>query len=141
MKAAQLSPEVRAIRDRCIVDMDDFDWWLAQKGWAWQGLARNDYGLSLEEAQLLYVCEDPVLWARTFLNDPDAQDRPWQFFRYQEESVRAWHQNAIHQDGAEVGKTREIVVLILWGACTGFGGAVRHPWILVGARRRKPLIR
>lgn len=135
----EVSPEIIAIQERCVIDVDDFDWWLGQKGWSWQGIDRGDYGLTLDQAQLLYVCEDPVLWARTFMNDPDAGDEPWTFFDYQEESVRAWHQDVVHQDGAEVGKTREIVVLILWGMCTGFGGSIRHPWMLIGAPQQTHL--
>lgn len=135
----EVSPEIIAIQERCVIDVDDFDWWLGQKGWSWQGIDRGDYGLTLDQAQLLYVCEDPVLWARTFMNDPDAGDEPWTFFDYQEESVRSWHQDVVHQDGAEVGKTREIVVLILWGMCTGFGGAIRHPWMMVGAPQQTHL--
>ena len=132
-------PDINQIHERCVVDREDFEAWMAERGMAWQALARGEYGVTLEEAQLRFVCEDPVRWAKAFLNDPDADDEPWTFFDYQEESVRAWAQDAIHQDGAEVGKTREIVVLILWGQCTGFGFTIKHPWILVGAPQQTHL--
>lgn len=135
----KLSPELEQIAERCVVDRDDFAWWLDQKQWTWQQLSRGELGLSLEEAQLLYVCEDPVLWCRAFMDDPDRENEPWTFFDYQVESARAWHQDVIHQDGAEVGKTREIVSLILWAMCTGMGGSVQRPWILVGAPQQTHL--
>jgi hypothetical protein len=79
-----------------------------------------------------------VRWAETFLIEPD-DGEPWKFFDYQRESVRSWMQNVIHQDGAEVGKTREITVLILWAGCTGLGLTLRRPWILVGAPQQTHL--
>lgn len=138
-----LTPEARAaqlalMRERVQVDGDDFLWWLDQKQWTWQQVERGEYGLSLEEIQLLYVMEDPVLWGRAFLMDPDT-GKPWELFDYQLPSARAWHQDVVHQDGAEVGKTREIVLLLLWGANTGNGGSVRNPWFLVGAPQQTHL--
>ncbi|RCX32066.1 hypothetical protein [Thioalbus denitrificans] len=132
------TPELTQIRNRCVVDADDFDWWLGEKAWSWQGLDRGDYGLSLDQAQLLYVCEDPVLWARAFMEEPDTGE-PYNFWAYQQESVRAWFQDVIHQDGAEVGKTREIVALVLWGMCSGFGGSIQRPQVLVGAPQQTHL--
>lgn len=135
MAKAKLSPEIRQIRDRCVVEPDEFEAWLAERGMSWKGLDSGAYGegVNLETAQFAFICQDPVLWCRAFMDDPDAHDQPWEFFDYQEESVRAWDQDAIHRDAAEVGKTREIVALVCWGACTGFGGRIWRPWILVGA--------
>lgn len=117
---------------------EEFDQWLCQQGWAWQALDRGDYGITLEQAMFLFVFEDPVRWAETFLVEPRTGE-PWQFFDYQRESVRAWRQDVVHQDGAEVGKTREITVLILWGQCTSMGFTVRRPWMLVGAPQQTHL--
>lgn len=120
------------LRVRDGVDRADFDWWLSRKGWSWQGLARGDYDIDLDRAQQLYVFEDPVLWARAFMVEPDSGE-PYEFWDYQKPSIRAWQQNVVHQDGAEVGKTREIVALILWGMNTAFGLSVRRPSMLVAA--------
>lgn len=124
--------------DRCHVDVQDFEWWLEQKGWNIHQLDRGEFGLDIEQAQLLYIIEDPVLFARAFMNEPDT-GAPYEFFDYQVPSARAWFQDVIHQDGAEVGKTREIVVLIVWGSTTGFGGSVRNPWSLIGAPQQTHL--
>lgn len=128
----------RQIREREVVDPDGFEAWLATQGWAWQPLSRGEYGVSLEEARLMYVCSDPVLWCEAFLTEPD-NGAPYTFFSYQVESVRAWMQNTITQAGAEVGKTREIVALILWGQCTGFGFAIKNPSMLIGAPQQTHL--
>ncbi|MDQ2069328.1 hypothetical protein [Natronospira bacteriovora] len=130
--------QIRQIAERCVVDRKDFGWWLDQKGWHWRALDRGEYGISLEQAQLLYVMEDPVLWCRAFLTDPDT-GQPYEFWDYQRPSIRAWDQNVVHQDGAEVGKTREIIALILWGMCTSFGMSIRRPSILVGAPQQTHL--
>lgn len=136
--AAKTPPEIRALRDRCVVDPDDFEAWLAGMDWSWQGLGRGEYGVSLEQAQLRFVCEDPVLWCRAFLTEPDTGE-PYDFWPYQRVSVRAWEQDCIHQDGAEVGKTREIVGLILWGQCTGFGFTLQNPSMLIAAPQQTHL--
>lgn len=130
--------QLAQVHDRLHVDGEDFLWWLDQKEMTWQQLERGEYGMTLEQAQLLYVLEDPVLWCRAFMDDPDT-GKPYEFFPYQIPSVRAWHQDVVHQDGAEVGKTREIVALLLWGAVTGNGGAVRNPWFLIGAPQQTHL--
>lgn len=135
---AAIDPQIRQIQERCVVDVDAFDAWLASLGWAWQPLSRGEYGVTLEQAQLRFVCEDPVLWCRAFMTEPDTGE-PYEFWEYQRESVRAWYQDAIHQDGAEVGKTREIVGLIMWGQCTGFGYTIQNPGIIVGAPQQTHL--
>lgn len=137
--ASKLTPEARQIRDRAVVDLDDFEWWLEQKDLTWQGLADGRYGLSVDDAQLLYVWEDPALWCSAYLDEPDNPGTPYNFFDYQLPSVRAWHQDAVHQDGAEVGKTREIIALTLWGMVTGFGFSHRLPSMLIGAPQQTHL--
>lgn len=129
---------LREMADRGVYEPEEFDAWLSDQGMAWQALERGDYGLSLEEAMLAYVMGCPVRWAETFLVEPDTGD-PYRLFDYQRESLRAWRQNVIHQDGAEVGKTREITVLILWACCTAMGGTTPNPWILVGAPQQTHL--
>lgn len=134
----RVNPHLADMHDRGVVDPDEFDRWLESRGMAWQPLSRGEYGLTLDEAQLAYVCSDPVLWATAFLDEPDT-GAPYGFFEYQTESVRAWRQDAVHQDGAEVGKTREITVLLLWGMCTSFGGEIPRPWCLVAAPQQTHL--
>lgn len=129
---------LREMADRDVYDPDEFEAWLRSQRMSWHGLDRGDYGLSLEEAMLAYVMADPVRWAETFLIEPDTGE-PYSLFDYQRESIRAWRQNVIHQDGAEVGKTREITVLILWACCTAMGGTMANPWILVGAPQQTHL--
>lgn len=125
-------------RDTGALDTDDFDQWLGARGMAWQALERGDYGLTLQQAQMAFLCENPVRWAKAFLRDPRTEE-PYTFWDYQRESVQAWNQSVIHQDGAEVGKTREITALILWGMCTGFAGTIRRPYILVAAPQQTHL--
>lgn len=129
---------LRQMEDRGVFAPDEFEAWLAARGWAWQALDRGDYGLSLPDALVMFVFEDPVRWAETFLIEPDT-GKPWQFFDYQRESVRSYMQDVVHQDGAEVGKTREIVVLVLWGEITSMGGTVKRPWMLIGAPQQTHL--
>lgn len=129
---------LREMEARGARDPAEFEAWLADREWAWQKLQRGDYGVNVEEALLLHVLEDPVRWAETFLIEPDTGE-PWKFFDYQRESVRAWMQDVIHQDAAEVGKTREITVLVLWGQCTSMGLTLRRPWMLIGAPQQTHL--
>jgi len=132
-------------------DIDGFDAWLEKQQMAWQPLSRGEYGITIEQAQLAYISQDPVLWCKAFLKEPnptddmirtrgnDEGDVPYELWPYQQESVRTWQQDVIHQDAAEVGKTREITALILWGECTAFGGKIFRPYILVGAPQQTHL--
>lgn len=121
----------RQMRDRGVYDPDEFDAWLATRGWAWGGLERGAYPLSLDEALMLFTIEDPVRFCETFLVEQDGS--PYRFFDYQKPSVRSWRQDVVHEDAAEVGKTREIGALLLWGHITGFGGSIGNPSSLVAA--------
>jgi hypothetical protein len=121
----------RQMRDRGVYDVDAFDAWLAERGWGWGALERGAYPLSLEEALVAFTLVDPVRWCETYLIEPDGS--PYAFFDYQRESVRAWRQDVVHEDAAEVGKTREIVALLLWGHVTGFGCTKSNPSTLVAA--------
>lgn len=129
---------LRQMEARGVFAPDEFDAWLAERGWAWQALDRGDYGLTIEQALLAFVFGDPVRWCETFLVEPRTGD-PWKFFEYQKQSIRAWSQDVVHQDGAEVGKTREIMCMILWGEITAMGGTVKRPWMLVGAPQQTHL--
>ncbi len=128
----------RVMAERGVYDPDEFDAWLAARRWNWQRLDAGDYGVGIDEALVLFTFEDPVRWCETFLLEPRTGD-PWKFFDFQKASVRAWRQDVVHQDGAEVGKTREIVCLVLWAMCTAMGFTVRRPWILIGAPQQTHL--
>jgi hypothetical protein len=129
---------LRRAADRCAWQDAEFDGWLQGRGWSIRRLENGDYGLDLEQALLLYTFEDPVRWCETYMIEPRTGD-PWRFFDYQRESLRAWCQDVVHQDGAEVGKTREITCLVLWGQCTAMGFSVRRPWMLIGAPQQTHL--
>lgn len=129
---------LRQMSERGVFAPDEFELWLAERGWAWQGLDRGDYGLTLEQAMLAFTFTDPVRWCETYMIEPRTGE-PWRFFDYQRDSLRAWAQDVAHQDGAEVGKTREIVCMILWGEITAMGGTVKRPWMLVGAPQQTHL--
>lgn len=122
----------RAMRDRGIYDPDEYEAWLALRGWSWRQMERGDYPITVQESLLLFVIEDPVRWAETFLIEPETQE-PYRLWDYQKSSIRSYLQDVVHEDGAEVGKTREITVLTLWTCCTGMGGRILKPSILIGA--------
>jgi hypothetical protein len=128
----------RAMAARGVDDPDEFDAWMAARGWSWRRLDAGDYGIGTDEALILFTMEDPVRWCETFLIEPRTGE-PWKFFDYQKPSIRAWRQDVVHQDGAEVGKTREILCLVLWGQCTSMGLTVRRPWMLIGAPQQTHL--
>lgn len=132
------SAELRQAIDRDAYQADAFEQWLDERELSWQALERGDYGFSLEQAQLRFVFEDPVRWCRAYMSEPDTGE-PYTFWDYQVPSLRSWRQSVIHQDAAEVGKTREIIAMILWGQSTGFGFTVQNPSILVGAPQQTHL--
>lgn len=126
------------MRDRGVYDVDAFDAWMADRGWAWKMLERGDYGITLDEALLVFTFECPLRWSETYLFEPDTGD-PYRFWDYQRPSAEAWMQDVIHQDGAECGKTREIIAMVAWAGCTAVGGRVANPWSLVAAPQQTHL--
>ncbi|MBI5189941.1 MAG: hypothetical protein HZA22_04650 [Nitrospirae bacterium] len=121
--------DLDSLKRSVIIPEEVFDAYLARFGWTWHQVARGEFPTgfrSLDELQLTIICEDPVLWAQSFLReptDPDHQD-PYSFFEYQKESLR-YDGDALHEDGSEVGKTREIVPFGLHKAFTvGAGSAL-----------------
>lgn len=72
-----------------------------------------------------------MLFAETFFVEKDSDTgAPWRLWPYQKVPPR-YRGNTIHECGAEVGKTREIVLLLVW-MLLGFGPK-RRGEILVGA--------
>lgn len=110
---------------KLMVPADSFDFALAKFGWNWHQIARQELPppfANLEEFQLWIICSDPVLWCNRFLVNPDDPDIPWSYWDYQQESIR--HSgNTLHECGAEVGKTREIIGFVLWKAYTIANGS------------------
>jgi hypothetical protein len=96
---------------------------LRRNRWSWQALERGDLKLGdevldIDRLQWWLVNADPVLWVETnLINRPEDGGGLWQLFPYQRPSLR-FRGHVVHQDGAEVGKSREIVGLLLWG-CLG----------------------
>ena len=105
-----------------VVPRDYFDPWLHKFDWTYHQLARGELPppfQSLQDFQLACISSDPLLWCTAFLREPEDPDHeePYSFWDYQIESLR-YLGNVVHKDGAEVGKTREIVALCLYLACT-----------------------
>jgi len=102
---------------------------LRRNRWSWQALERGDLklgdeALTLDRLQWWLVNADPVLWVETNLvNKPEDGGGLWQLFPYQRPSLR-YRGHVVHQDGAEVGKSREIVGLLLWGCLAAERGSV-----------------
>ncbi|WP_020675546.1 hypothetical protein [Geopsychrobacter electrodiphilus] len=109
--------------------------------WTWQQLTRGEFPPAiyklgkdtherLQLLQLAIICEDPLLWCTAFLREPEDIDHkdPYQFFDYQVASLRC-ETSVVHQDGAEVGKTREIVAWSTWKnhTCPSGSGLIGAP--------------
>lgn len=114
------------------------DRFLEHRGASWRQLLDGKVHLAgapltLDELQLHLIALDPVIWCECHLVERDSDDgRPWRFWGFQKASMR-YRGHVVHEDGAEVGKTREIVGLALWMAHTRRGD------ILIGAPSDGPL--
>jgi hypothetical protein len=106
---------------------------LRRNRWSWQALERGAIKidaqiLDIDSLQWWLINADPVLWVETNLvNKPEDGGGLWQLFPYQKPSIR-FRGHVVHQDGAEVGKSREIVGLLLWSCL-----AVERGSVLVGS--------
>jgi len=111
------------------------DAYLRRRRASWQDLERGrlklgDTVLTVDALQWWFVNADPVLWAEcNLVNQPEDGGGLWRLFDYQKASLR-FDGNAVHQDGAEVGKTRELLALIAWGSL-----GIERGSILVGSAR------
>jgi hypothetical protein len=111
--------------------------WLAGRKLSWQQLERGEvkFGervLDVTTLQLLLIHADPVLFAESYFIERDGpyDGESWRFFDYQKPSMR-YRGDTLHECGAEVGKTREIVALAIW-MLLGFGPRSRGE-LLIGA--------
>ena len=119
--------KISDLRKGILIPQEIFELWLETWDWTFHQLARSEFPApfrEIDEFQLACICADPVLWCQAFLRepeDPDHQD-PYNFFPYQEESIR-YHGHVIHKDGSEVGKTREIIAYCMYAAFTTANGS------------------
>jgi hypothetical protein len=106
---------------------------LRRQGWSWESVERGEARLqgnpvTVQDLEWYLINADPVLWGEcNLVNRPEDGGGLWRFFDYQKPSLRL-RRHAVHQDGAEVGKTREIVTLIGWGLI-----GVQRGSVLVGS--------
>jgi hypothetical protein len=106
---------------------------LRRQGWSWESVERGEARLNgnpvtLKDLEWYLLSADPVLWGEcNLVNRPEDGGGLWRFFDYQKPSLRL-RRHVVHQDGAEVGKTREIVTLICWGLV-----GIQRGSILVGS--------
>jgi len=95
----------------------------APHGLNFEALMRGDYHatdgsqLNIEQYAWMLTNARPHLWANMNLKEPDTM-QPYEFWDYQLASVNYRQGDVIHKDGAEVGKTREIITLLLWSCST-----------------------
>lgn len=94
---------------------------LASMGASWHQLARGDLSISFADLQLALICNNHSLWCQAFLKEPDTGE-PYVYWPYQLKSADC-KGDKIHEDAAEVGKTREIGNTILHHAFTRKGGS------------------
>ncbi len=140
-KLAQVHPEMPQL-------VDD---WLAARGQSWRQLERGEIkipgdGTPLDNLQLFLMLNDPVLFAECFLHEkPENGGGLWKLFDYQKASLR-WQGDVLNKSGAGVGKTRELVILTLWGLIAREGGilivgnadgTLEEIWDVIEFQRRK----
>ncbi|HVF61664.1 MAG TPA: hypothetical protein VNJ70_17800 [Thermoanaerobaculia bacterium] len=136
---------------------DLIDALLASQGWSWEAVSRGEAKLdgqpvTMDRLQRFLIATDPVLWGEcNLVEGPEDGGGLWQFFDYQKPSLR-YRGHVVHQDGAEVGKSRELTCLALWsvvGACRGsvligsaLDGDLDELWELMELQQaRNPYIR
>ena len=112
---------VHDLKKGILVPEEVFESVLRDLDWTWHQIARKEFPppfSSLEEFQLAIICSNRLLWCQAFLREPEDADHqaPYSFFDYQIPSIID-DGSVVHQDGAEVGKTREIVALAMYYFC------------------------
>ncbi len=96
------------------------DAWLAARGLTWRALERGDVKLgdqllTASDIQLMVILADPVYFVESFFVERDGPraGHPWELWPYQRQSMR-YRGSTVHECGAEVGKSREILGLAVW---------------------------
>lgn len=152
---SELRSQAGAIHEEMPLWIDSY---LESQRLAWQQLERGDlWGkpelpfAGLEDLQMWLVCRDPVRFAECTLVERDLDGQPaWRLWDYQKAAAR-YRGSAVFQCGAEVGKTRDIVVLVIWRAMTMRGdqlvagaldGHIDQIWReIIGQAKLNPWIR
>lgn len=112
------------------IPSDILEVWLARFGWTYHQLARHEFprpfdrlaeeqgrDFALQQFQLACLSSRASWWCGAFLKDPDDPEKPWTYWDYQLESAD-YEGNTLHECGAEVGKTREILGKLMHKAFT-----------------------
>lgn len=107
---------VKDLRTKLVVPEELFDAVLRDIDISWHQLARGESPLTFEQVQSCVINNNRDIWSGAFLKEPDT-GLPYTFWDYQIPSIR-YNGNSVHQDGAEVGKTREIIVRLMHCALT-----------------------
>lgn len=120
----------RAVEE-IIVPEKELTSYLNHIGWNLEQIMRGELPDGCEsfmDLQMTMIGLDPYLWCKFFLQEPEDKENrwgkkdPWNFFDYQIPSVR-WKGSFIHKDGAETGKTRELIAKSLYFMVNTPGGS------------------
>ncbi len=95
---------------------------LERRGWSWRQLERGESGIpKLEQITWWLTNSDPVIFAEcNFVERAENGGGLWRLFDWQKPSLR-YRGDVINRSAAGVGKTREIIVLILHALTNGSG--------------------
>lgn len=99
-------------------------------GWDLEQVLRGEFPPgcdSLMDLQLACISSDGYLWCKAFLQEPTdtkpwGEKGPYNFFDYQIPSIR-YKGSFVHYDGAETGKTRELIAKICYMSMNNPGGS------------------
>ncbi len=114
------SIKIADLKEKIAVPRKDFERWLKKHHWTYHQIARGEMppGYNdLIEFQAICINADPVLWCKVNMREPKAPKKHWTFWDYQKPSIR-YTGDTLHEDGSEVGKTREVVAFTLYSAFT-----------------------
>ena len=95
-------------------------------------------GWTKDEITQLEIQRDPVLWAETFLRNPDQPNKPLLMRWYQKDMLRSTVKKKVYRCGRRVGKSIVLCVEMLWNAfnnndlgilvCTPYKNQVSELW-------------
>lgn len=108
------------LHKKIVIHRRFFDPWLKEHQWTYHQIARGEipHGYKdLAEFQSICINADAELWSILNLRSPKDPAKPWRFWDYQVPSIKD-EGNTLHEDGSEVGKTREVIAYMLRKACT-----------------------
>lgn len=133
MTGGELRGRLAGVHEEMPLWVADF---LGARGLTWQQLERGELWsrpgeppgelpfADVRQLQQYLILADPVRFAECCFVELQKPGRPpWRLWDYQKASAR-YRGNTLHQCAAEVGKTREIVILHLWEALTSRGDSL-----------------